>query len=1381
MSTVRKKIKIRGSALVSAALLLCGRWRRCLTPGSDIGMGHGAWGTVFDRVSGRHGGTAPTYFSLLSAFRCLRPFSTRLRFSVRHPQRSRYACPTKHLLAGAASLSPRSLPARCLTPVVLGVLLLAAGQVYAAEVTVSGTVYTDRGITNIGSGKTVAISVNGAAADTTTAETDANGAYTLAGITINTGDVLTIYLEDETENAVTVTTGTGADMSGIDLYQNYLITRSDNGGALTNSDLDTANDNGDADITALYSGTTTITTVTGMTLFVPSGHSYSPGGPVNIGTSGTTSTLDIAGEMTMSGSDKLDVKGDFKTSGIFTGASGAIDIDRSFVMSGGTFTAPSGTMMIANTLDSDTTIFTYTSGTFHHNNGTLRFRSWVNMSSGSTRTHTINLSANSLTVSNLIYTGGERSETWRTLIYSHANANDLFIVEGDLLVEAATGSDSDARVRINAGKIDVRGDVTINSGLLGGSTALTLSGTADQVITRTGGTPPQGDWTINKSAGTVTLAADLPLSGTGQDMTLESGTFDLAGYDFSCAGTFTLQSGTVLRMQGSETVTAPTCSTGSRIEYSGSGEYTLSSYDPYDLYVDSAGGTFSLGADESVQNDLSISSDATVSVGSWQLAIGNDLTFSSAATSTLTGLGNSIIFDANDHDNTISGGTIDDAVYFASDTSATWTTLGGLTITGNTTLGKENYDGLVGWWKLDEVASTGAIIDSSGFGNHGTAQGSGGANNLPQPSTDVPLTLSGVSPRSFDFDGTDDYVDMQNNVSSHVLKPSFPITVLAWINKDVDNVTFPIFENNYRQNYYNGIGVYIHSTNVLFGRIGAGGPPMSSSRRSQSGTTLILAGEWHHVCVVFHSLDDIDLYVDGMDDGGTIDGTGSSLNYTADSSVIGITDLNNGDGNEFYTDGKIDDVRIYNRALSADEIAALAQGGSRGVIELGGNLEIQGDLTVSPNWTVSTNGYDLTASGNIIVDGSLLLDGSSLFLGDGKTANFRSGSSLEMNGTGSGQGQALSLRASSGGFANLTIDGNLTANYVSITNLTGSGFSIGKTATITGFDNITFDDFADRPEGAYITVWLDALTTSGALTSSGCAFDNTNGFATYNVTTRPAGEGAAAYWLFTEASGILFGELHDNDDGDPGSIRWDPVRYGGGSGDGYDELSGPGFVLTDATSLISAKDQIFFMHELTVSAASFVVTCGYQITAADDIRIKIPDDFNMLWANAHTEAVIDLSSAGAVSTTVSFANGDKTLVLNVTSDLTGGDVLTVSGLYFTALTAPSEADYLEMELGNDGVSDYPDFRTIRILTTSGTKYGGGRGDGYDEINGAPVTDDFPTPLLTGAVIVVTDARTVIGAETGTGAAKNAASGTWTYAAIDDRARRRRSDLTGRPV
>ncbi len=123
--------------------------------------------------------------------------------------------------------------------------------VFAPTIAVTGTVHTDQGITDIGAGKTVALSVNGASAADTD-DTDSNGFYSVSAA-INVGDVLTLYLDDEAEDAVTVTVSSGSMMSGVHLYQNRLILKNETGGIITTTHLQTSDDNADNDVTELYS------------------------------------------------------------------------------------------------------------------------------------------------------------------------------------------------------------------------------------------------------------------------------------------------------------------------------------------------------------------------------------------------------------------------------------------------------------------------------------------------------------------------------------------------------------------------------------------------------------------------------------------------------------------------------------------------------------------------------------------------------------------------------------------------------------------------------------------------------------------------------------------------------------------------------------------------------------------------------------------------------------------------------------------------------------------------------------------------------------------------------------------------------------------------
>jgi len=94
----------------------------------------------------------------------------------------------------------------------------------------------------------------------------------------------------------------------------------------------------------------------------------------------------------------------------------------------------------------------------------------------------------------------------------------------------------------------------------------------------------------------------------------------------------------------------------------------------------------------------------------------------------------------------------------------------------------------------------------------------------------------------------------------------------------------------------------------------------SQDTRSAGGGTTLVNGVWYQIAGTYdgHSLK---TYVNGVLDRqiavtGTMDSTAYSLN-------LGKT----ADGIANYMNGLIDDARVYNRALSAAEIAALYNGG----------------------------------------------------------------------------------------------------------------------------------------------------------------------------------------------------------------------------------------------------------------------------------------------------------------------------------------------------------------------------------------------------------------------------------------------------------------------
>jgi len=103
------------------------------------------------------------------------------------------------------------------------------------------------------------------------------------------------------------------------------------------------------------------------------------------------------------------------------------------------------------------------------------------------------------------------------------------------------------------------------------------------------------------------------------------------------------------------------------------------------------------------------------------------------------------------------------------------------------------------------------------------------------------------------------------------------------------------------------------------------------------------------------------------------------------------------------------------------------------------------------------------------------------------------------------------------------------------------------------------------------------------------------------------------------------------------------------------------------------------------------------ITAANDLRIRIPSSFTMSWDTSITTVTLGGPQAGNVSATLlAYEDGGKTLVLNVTSDFVAGDQITITGPQFTSFSAASAADNLELEVNNDDVVSATDDKTITI-------------------------------------------------------------------------------------
>lgn len=199
--------------------------------------------------------------------------------------------------------------------------------------------------------------------------------------------------------------------------------------------------------------------------------------------------------------------------------------------------------------------------------------------------------------------------------------------------------------------------------------------------------------------------------------------------------------------------------------------------------------------------------------------------------------------------------------------------------------------GLVGYWSLNEGSGLTAV-DSSGKGNIGAL-------------INGPTWVSGKSMQAVLFDGNNDYVNVPHNDS---LDPGSSLwSVSAWVKTSANNGTILRKGDNdpdeYQLNIVNGKAQF---------NINSGGDTVLATAKSLS---FVNNGVWHNIAGVRTGTKSVAIYVDGLQEGtATYTGSGTSID-TSGPLTIGAQS-----GGSSALLATIDEVRIYNRALSGTEI-----------------------------------------------------------------------------------------------------------------------------------------------------------------------------------------------------------------------------------------------------------------------------------------------------------------------------------------------------------------------------------------------------------------------------------------------------------------------------
>ncbi|MDC0449168.1 DUF2341 domain-containing protein, partial [bacterium] len=206
-------------------------------------------------------------------------------------------------------------------------------------------------------------------------------------------------------------------------------------------------------------------------------------------------------------------------------------------------------------------------------------------------------------------------------------------------------------------------------------------------------------------------------------------------------------------------------------------------------------------------------------------------------------------------------------------------------------------DGLVGYWKMDETSGNAA--DSSGNGTILT-------------NTDTVAYTGAKFGNGGELNGTSEYFDAVDNSA---LSVTGNLTLSAWIEPDdvtshSDHIVgkFDDSDESYQLiKVDDEIRMYIDS---------------SSNYETTDAANLSVDTMYHVASVYDSSTATVILYVDGKLKASTTTGTiPSSIGDDAGEFSIGVEDTGGTPAN--YYDGHIDEVRVYNRALSADEVGKL--------------------------------------------------------------------------------------------------------------------------------------------------------------------------------------------------------------------------------------------------------------------------------------------------------------------------------------------------------------------------------------------------------------------------------------------------------------------------
>ncbi len=496
------------------------------------------------------------------------------------------------------------------------------------------------------------------------------------------------------------------------------------------------------------------------------------------------------------------------------------------------------------------------------------------------------------------------------------------------------------------------------------------------------------------------------------------------------------------------------------------------------------------------------------------------------------------------------------------------------------------------------------------------------------------------------LDGDSDYITVTQNDLYDISTGDF--TISAWVKDDTPRASLATYHrivswydgtNNIQLGLAQGISTgrafYIFNNSA------------TAARRESTASIADSDTGWHHV-VATKKGSTYTMYLNGQSSTGSI--SNSVGVFTGNSTTLYIGQRGDNAG---HVDGEVDDVRIYNTALSAAEASELYQ---ERYLEFLNNASTT-DFTIESGTVVASSSVThMSIAGDYTNSGTF----------EAGTATTTFNGTTQQTATGTMTGTSA--------FYNLEVTNNSASTTFGAPLTVDNHFKATQTNTILEFI-------------------AGGTTTLGSATITGNSGNE--------VQLRSTADGTQHNLKITGSFSINYADIKDS--AACGST--------GGGLTATSSIEGTNntcwtFATPETVALSSTDNQTFYYGDATTTISTITITeaGSPSITAANDIRIKIAtSSVGMLWATDDTTATFGGTASGKVSNPVTFEGNGSVLVIPVDSDFSANDTLTIADLSFAQFTGTTSSPVNALSLytggGSDTDADATDTYTIAIEPT----------------------------------------------------------------------------------